>query len=170
MSLQTRPIPPIPHLTAKVARRAFRKGNVYMQMRDALGTFFTDDQFTDLYPADGQPAYAPWRLALVSILQFAENLSDRQAAATDRERACAIGGSDMNVKRGLPWHGVVNCYAGECNCGRGRGPGRRSRVAANGVSIRIQNLFPVVRLIPRAAIAAPVKFIEPEQLPIAGSR
>lgn len=37
MSLQTRPIPPIPDLTAKVARRAFRKGNVYMQMRDVTG-------------------------------------------------------------------------------------------------------------------------------------
>ena len=74
MSLQSRPIPPIPHLTAKVARRAFRKGNVYMQMRDVLGTFFSDDQFSDLYPADGQPAYAPWRLALVSILQFAETV------------------------------------------------------------------------------------------------
>lgn len=67
MSLQSRPIPPIPDLTAKVARRAFRKGNVYMQMRDALGAFFTDDQFSDLYPADGQPGYALWRLALVSI-------------------------------------------------------------------------------------------------------
>jgi transposase len=65
MSLQPQAIPPIPGLTAKVARCAFRKGNVYMQMRDVLGTFFTDDQFTDLYPADGQPAYAPWRLALV---------------------------------------------------------------------------------------------------------
>ena len=86
VSLQTRPIPPIPELTAKVARRAFRKGNPYMQMRDVLGTFFTDDQFADLYPADGQPAYAPWRLALVSVMQFAENLSDRQAADAVRSR------------------------------------------------------------------------------------
>ncbi len=86
MSLQAQPIPPIPNLTAKVARRAFRKGNVYMQMRDVLGTFFTDDQFADLYPADGQPAYAPWRLALVSVMQFAENLTDRQAADAVRSR------------------------------------------------------------------------------------
>jgi transposase len=86
MSLQLQAIPPIPELTAKVACRAFRKGNVYMQMRDVLGTFFTDDQFADLYPADGQPAYAPWRLALVSVMQFAENLSDRQAADAVRSR------------------------------------------------------------------------------------
>lgn len=86
MSLQAHPIPPIPDLTAKIARRAFRKGNIYMQMRDVLGTFFTDDQFADLYPADGQPAYAPWRLALVSVMQFAENLTDRQAADAVRSR------------------------------------------------------------------------------------
>lgn len=86
MSLQPQAIPQIPDLTAKVARRAFRKGNVYMQMRDVLGTFFTDDQFADLYPADGQPAYAPWRLALVSVMQFAENLTDRQAADAVRSR------------------------------------------------------------------------------------
>src|SRR5271157_3992328 len=86
MSLQTQPIPPIPETTAKIARRVFRKGNVYMHMRDRLGTFFTDDQFVGLYPADGQPAYAPWRLALVSVMQFAENLSDRQAADAVRAR------------------------------------------------------------------------------------
>jgi transposase len=86
MSLQAQPIPSIPNLTAKVARRAFRKGNVYMQMRDVFGTFFTDDQFADLYPADGQPAYTPWRLARVSVMQFAENLTDRQAADAARSR------------------------------------------------------------------------------------
>lgn len=69
MSLQAQPIPPVPELTAKIARRAFRKGNIYMQMPDVLGTFFTDDRFIDLYPSDGQPAYAPWRLALVSVMQ-----------------------------------------------------------------------------------------------------
>lgn len=86
MSLQAQPIPRIPEATAKIARRAFRKGNVYMQMRDLLGTFFTDDQFADLYPADGQPAYAPWRLALVNVMRFMENLSDRQTADAVRDR------------------------------------------------------------------------------------
>jgi transposase len=86
MSLHPEAIPPIPDQTAKVARRAFRKGNTYMQMRDILGTFFTDDQFMDMYSAEGQPAYAPWRLALVSVMQFAENLTDRQTADAVRAR------------------------------------------------------------------------------------
>ena len=86
MSLKPQAIPEIPQMTVKVAHAAFRKGNTYMQMRDTLGTFFTDDQFAQMYPADGQPAYNPWRLALVSVMQFAENLTDRQAADAVRAR------------------------------------------------------------------------------------
>jgi transposase len=86
MSLKAQPIPPVPEATASAARAAFRKGNVYMQMRDELGSIYTDDLFADLYPPDGQPAIAPWRLALVTVMQFAENLSDRQAAEAVRAR------------------------------------------------------------------------------------
>ena len=86
MSLDPQPISPIPTLTRHIAQQAFPKGNVYMNMRDTLGTFYTDDVFHDLYPRDGQSAYAPWRLALISIMQFAENLTDRQAADAVRAR------------------------------------------------------------------------------------
>jgi transposase len=51
-----------------------------MVLRDRLGAVFVDADFADLYPRLGQPAYAPWRLALVTLLQFREWLSDRQAA------------------------------------------------------------------------------------------
>jgi transposase len=73
-------IPEVPEETARVARAAFPKGNVYLQMRDELGSIFQDDAFADLYSSEGQPAVRPWRLALVTVMQFAENLSDRQAA------------------------------------------------------------------------------------------
>lgn len=86
MSMSPKAIPPVPEDTSNVARKVFRKGNPYMTMRDKLGTCFNDDQFEDLYPPDGQPAFSPWRLALVSVLQFAENLSDRQAADAVRAR------------------------------------------------------------------------------------
>jgi transposase len=69
-----------------VARAAFPKGNIYLQLRDELGTMYDDSLFTDLYPHDGQPALSPWRLALVTVLQFAENLPDRQAADAVRSR------------------------------------------------------------------------------------
>jgi transposase len=86
MSLKALPIPPVPEETARVARAAFRRGNILMQLRDTLGTIYTDDQFTDLFPTLGQPAQAPWRLALVIIIQFLENLTDRQAADAVRSR------------------------------------------------------------------------------------
>lgn len=86
MSLQPSPIGPIPEQTAHVARAAFPKGTPYLTLRDELGTIFRDEDFTDLFPDDGQPAYPPWRLALVTILQFRENLPDRQAAEAVRAR------------------------------------------------------------------------------------
>lgn len=86
MSLEYEAIAMIPPMTRRIALQAFPKGNVYMKMRDELGTIYKTDVFTDLYPHQGQPGYSPWRLALVSIMQFAENLSDRQAADAVRAR------------------------------------------------------------------------------------
>ena len=86
MSLQPQGVSPVPEETARVARAAFPKGNVYMQMRDALGTIYEDQAFAHLFPNNGQPAEAPWRLALVTVMQFAEGLSDRQAADAVRSR------------------------------------------------------------------------------------
>jgi transposase len=62
------------------------KSSLCLTLRDKLGTIFRDEDFTDLFPLDGQPALPPWRLALVTILQFRENLSDRQAAEAVRAR------------------------------------------------------------------------------------
>jgi transposase len=86
MSLQPEPIGPIPEETARVARAAFPKGTAYMRIRDELGVFYTDELFATLFSAEGQPAESPWRLALICVLQFAENLSDRQAADAVRAR------------------------------------------------------------------------------------
>jgi transposase len=72
--------------TARVAHAAFPDGNVYLQLRDELGTLFDDELFTAVYAIEGQPALHPWQLALVSVMQFMENLSDRQAAQAVRAR------------------------------------------------------------------------------------
>jgi transposase len=66
MSLHPQPLPPVPDDTARIARAAFRRGNPYVLLRDRLGAVFDDADFADLYPKLGQPAYAPWRLALVT--------------------------------------------------------------------------------------------------------
>lgn len=86
MSLHPQPSTPVPLQTRQVAQAAFPRGNRYMQLRDALGTLYDDALFADLFPQRGQAAQAPWQLALVTLLQFAENLSDRQAADAVRSR------------------------------------------------------------------------------------
>ncbi len=86
MSLKPRQIDPVPRQAKRVARAAFPKGNLYLTLRDRLGPIFQDQDFSGLFPKDGQPALPPWRLALVSILQFRENLPDRQAAEAVRGR------------------------------------------------------------------------------------
>ncbi len=86
MSLQPREIPPVPEDTQRVARAAFPKGNVYVRLRDEIGTLFDDPLFAPGFPTRGQPAESPWRLALITVMQFVEGLSDRQAAEAVRAR------------------------------------------------------------------------------------
>jgi transposase len=86
MSLKPMEIPPVPEETARVARAAFPKGTPFLRLRDELGVIYRDEMFADLFPTRGQPATAPWRLALVSVFQYVEGLSDRQAAEAVRSR------------------------------------------------------------------------------------
>src|ERR687886_2047244 len=76
----------VPAVTAQVARAAFPNGCLAIRVRDALGELFEDAQFAELFAPRGRPAVSPARLALVSVLQFAEGLSDRQAADAVRGR------------------------------------------------------------------------------------
>src|SRR5687768_11145429 len=86
MSLQPLASYCVPETTAQVARAIFPEGNPIMRMYDELGMLFQDRAFADLFPRQGQPAEAPVRLALVTILQFLEGLTDRQAAEAVRTR------------------------------------------------------------------------------------
>ena len=96
MSLQLHPIGPIPEETERVARSAFPKSNIYLRLRDELGAIYDDQTFASLYPSRGQSAFSPWRLAMITVMQFAENLSDRQAADAVRGRI------DWKYLLGLP--------------------------------------------------------------------
>ena len=73
MSLKPEPISPIPQETVRLAKAVFPEGSTFMKIRDELGTLFQDEMFAALFPKDGQPALAPWRLALVTIMQFARS-------------------------------------------------------------------------------------------------
>ena len=86
MSLRLQDPPAVPEETRRVAQAAFRKGTLCMRIADALGPVYQDSQFSSLFPRRGQPAAAPGRLALAVVLQFVENLSDREAADAVRGR------------------------------------------------------------------------------------
>jgi transposase len=86
MSLQPQAVYVVPEDTARVARAAFPKGNPYLRMHDELGRLYADQDFAALFPVLGQPALAPAQLALVTLMQFAEHLTDRQAAEAVRAR------------------------------------------------------------------------------------
>ena len=86
MSLQPQAMYCVPEETALVARAIFPSGNLVLQIYDQLDMLFRDADFADLFPHQGQPAEAPVRLALVTLLQFWEGLTDRQAADAVRTR------------------------------------------------------------------------------------
>src|SRR5215470_1718669 len=86
MTMYPQEIGTIPEETRRIAQAACPKGTLAMRLREALGALYQDEQFLRLYPVEGQPAYTPWRLALVTVLQYTENLTDRQAANAVRER------------------------------------------------------------------------------------
>lgn len=86
MSLHPEPIGEVPAETARVARAAFPKGTVVTRLRDEFSVLHQDEDFRRFYATRGQPGLTPWRLALVTVFQFLEHLSDRQAADAVRAR------------------------------------------------------------------------------------
>ncbi len=86
MSLKAPLFSVIPEDTERVAKAAFPKGNRYLQLRDTFGALFTNIDFRHLFHSEGRPAVDPARLAVITILQFTERLSDEQAANAVRSR------------------------------------------------------------------------------------
>src|SRR5215468_8191324 len=86
MSLQPRPWPEVPAQTAQVAKKAFRRGALAIRARDELGAWYDDAGFAGAYGVRGAPGISPAQLAMVTVLQFCENLTGRQAADAVRGR------------------------------------------------------------------------------------
>ncbi|MEV7041154.1 IS1182 family transposase [Amycolatopsis sp. NPDC051061] len=80
MSVRPGVLGPVPEQTVRVARAAFPKGCPVLRLRDTLGPVFADADFADLFPARGKPGLSPAMLTMLLLLQYGEDLSDRQAA------------------------------------------------------------------------------------------
>jgi transposase len=68
MSLQPQEIAPVPEETERIARAAFPKGNIYLRLRDEIGTIFDDPMFAPLFPARGRPKHGAGRMPLATGL------------------------------------------------------------------------------------------------------
>jgi transposase len=90
---------PDPHVAAAIAAkyRGSRPRPLAVLMRDRLGQWLEDEQFAAAFGVRGRPGWSPSRLALVTVLQRVENLTDRQAAEAARTRI------DWQYLLGLPW-------------------------------------------------------------------
>ena len=89
MSVVPQPWPqPAPQLAEAVAAmyRGKHERPLPVLVRDRLGEWLSDEQFAGAYGVRGKPGWPPSRLALVTIFQKAENLTDRQAAEHVRTR------------------------------------------------------------------------------------
>ncbi|MET8332116.1 transposase, partial [Streptomyces sp. NPDC005181] len=81
MSMRPVGLPEIPEQTVAVARAAFPKGSLAIRVRDRLAEVFVAEPFAGAFGVRGAPGLSPGVLSLVTVLQFAEDLTDRQAAA-----------------------------------------------------------------------------------------
>ena len=86
MSMQPRPWPDVPELTARMARASSPKGNLAMRIREEFGEVYAAARFAAAFGVRGRPGISPGQLMMASVLQFSENLTDRQAAEAVRDR------------------------------------------------------------------------------------
>jgi transposase len=86
VSMRPRRLPQVPELTARIARAAFPKGTLAIRMRDELGELYGDAEFASAFGMRGRSGISPGQLAMVTVLQFTEDLTDRQAAEAVRGR------------------------------------------------------------------------------------
>jgi transposase len=99
MCVQPAPWPePDPQIAAAIAAKypGKRPRPLAVQVRDRLGQWLQDEEFAAAFGIRGRPGWSPSRLALVTVLQRAENLADRPAAEAVRTRI------DWQYLLGLP--------------------------------------------------------------------
>jgi len=134
MSMQPQPWPePAEEISkAVLAMYAGRRAPLPIVVRDELGELFADAEFAEAFADRGPLGWSPGRLVLVTVLQAAENLTDRQAAEAVRDKiswkyALGLGLSDEGFD-----FSVLSEF--------------RARIVANSMEARVLDLL-VARLV-----------------------
>jgi hypothetical protein len=113
MSMQPRPWPDVPELTAKMARSSSRQGNLAMRIRDELGEVYADARFAGAFGVRGRPGISPGQLMMASVLQFSEDLTDRQAAEAVRDRMTWKYALGLELEDPVALYGSLGVSGGE---------------------------------------------------------
>jgi len=129
MSVQPRPWPQVPEATVRAARAAAAKGPypLAMRVRDELGELFADAEFAQAFGVRGRPGWSPGRLALVTVLQMAEDLTDRAAA--------------HRVRFGMDWKGALGMELDDAGFDASILSEFRTRVVQHGLEERVLDLL-----------------------------
>jgi len=130
VSVQPQPWPqPDPQIVAAVRMMysGRREAPLAVQVRDRLGELFPDAAFADGFGRAGKPGWSPGRLALVTVLQKAANLTDRQAADEVRENLSWKYALGLALEDPGFDHSVLSEF--------------RSRVVAHGMEERVLDLL-----------------------------
>src|SRR5262249_56620150 len=142
MSMRPRPWPGPADDVAEAVRAMFagRRAPLAVVVRDELDEVFADAEFAEAFAVRGQPGWSPGRLAMITVLQSVENLTDVQAAEAVRLRL------DWKYLLGLPMadQGLDDSVLSEF----------RTRVVEHGLEARVLDLL-VGRLVERGLLKAP---------------
>ncbi|MGW6691866.1 transposase, partial [Streptomyces sp. NPDC054961] len=142
MSVQPQPWPdPDPQIAAAIGAMyaGRREVPLAVRVRDRFGELFADGEFAVAFGQRGKPGWSPGRLALVTVLQKAENLTDRQAAEavrTDLAWKYALG---LDLQDPGFDHSVLSEF--------------RSRVVAHGLEEKVLDLL-LARLVEQGVVGA----------------
>lgn len=86
MSMKSSGMKPIPEETSRLAKAIFPKGTLFMNLREELGSIYSDEAFAHLFSKRGRGAVEPTILAWVTVMQAIEQLTDKQAVHAVRAR------------------------------------------------------------------------------------
>jgi hypothetical protein len=98
-----------------------------MRVRDELGEVFADAEFAEAFGVRGRRGWSPGRLALVTVLQMAEGLTDRGAAA--------------RVRFGMDWKYALGMELDDPGFDHTVLSEFRARVVAHGLEERVLDLL-----------------------------
>lgn len=79
MCLKIHPPWPMPTETGRIGRKLLKENDAYRLIGDQLFEQLNEEEYADLYSAEGKPGISPIILGFVTVFQFMERLADRQA-------------------------------------------------------------------------------------------